>query len=360
MRLFDRIAHDDYEQILFCHDRSSGLRAIIAIHSTRLGPALGGTRFHPYPDEEAALEDVLRLSRGMTYKSAAAGLDLGGGKAVIIGDPRRDRSEALLRSFGRHIGSLGGRYITAEDVGTTQADMDLLRRETRWVSGTSEAMGGSGDPSPATAWGLFHAITAALDHVGSSTVEGAHVVVGGVGKVGGATVEHLVGHGARVTVADVDADRTAALAERLGVDVVDPSEAHRVPCDVLSPNALGGGLNERTIPELRCRVVCGAANNQLAVEDEDAARLQEAGILYCPDFVVNAGGVINIAEELAPGGYHHDLAYARVARVGDNLRAVLDTARAKGITTERAADRVAERRIEAVSATRLFRPGDGA
>lgn len=336
-----------YEQVVHCHDPTTGLRAIVAIHSTRLGPALGGTRCLPYPDEEAALVDVLRLARGMTYKAAAAGLDLGGGKAVIIGDPATVRSEALLRAYGRFVDGLAGRYLTAEDVGTTQADMDVIRMETPFVTGTS---GGSGDPSEATAHGLLAAMRAVADHRGwPGGLAGVRVVVAGVGKVGGRVARLLAAAGARVTIADVDAGRAAALAADLGVAVVAPEESHRVPCEVFSPCGLGGVLSVETIPELRCEAVVGAANNQLAVP-KDAERLAARGIVYAPDFVVNAGGIINIAEELAPGGYDRARAFAQVAGIAATTTRVLVEADAGGITTNEAAERLAEQRIASAAA----------
>ncbi len=334
-----------HETVVLCHDRATHMRAIIALHDTTLGPGLGGTRFRRYADDDEALVDVLRLSQGMTYKNAAAGLDLGGGKAVLLGDPLTDRTPELLEAYGRAVHRLGGAYLTAEDVGTTQADMDIVKRVTPYVTGAS---GGSGDPSPATAWGVFHAVRATLAFLGDDTerLDGRHVVVVGVGKVGSALVGHLVEAGAHVTVSDVDVVRATDVAARFGAAVVGPDLAHRVPCDVLSPCALGAGLDARTIPELACRAVVGAANNQLA-EPEDAHRLAAAGVLYAPDFVVNAGGLINIAEELRPGGYDPARARGAVERVAVNLTRVLEVARDEAITTEAAAERVAERRIQA-------------
>jgi len=348
MNLFDRIGEDDYEQVVFCQDRETGLRSVVAIHSTTLGPALGGTRFYPYPSEDAGVEDVLRLARGMTYKAAAAGLDLGGGKAVIFGDPTRDKTEALLRAYGRFVDAIGGRYITAEDVGTTQTDMDLIRRETRHVTGVSRALGGSGDPSAATAYGVFWAMKAVVALSSATTsLAGIHVVVAGVGKVGTSLVRHLVEERARVTVSDVDAAAVERVRRDFGVDVAEADKAHTVPCDLYSPCAMGGILDPTTIPELRCWAVVGSANNQLA--DESCARLlAEHGVLYAPDFVVNAGGVINIAEELTPAGYHRERAYAAIRRIHDTTTAVLDTAKQEGITGAAAANRLAERRMAAL------------
>jgi glutamate dehydrogenase/leucine dehydrogenase len=344
---FDRIEAGDHEQVVFCHDRATGLRAIIAIHSTALGPSLGGTRFYPYPSEDAALTDVLRLAEGMTYKAAVAGLDQGGGKAVIIGDPGRVRTEQLMLAYGRFIDSLSGRYITAEDVGTTQADMDLLSRVTRYVTGTSEALGGSGDPSAATAFGLMWAMKALLFlSAGADDLNGAHVVVAGVGKVGSYLVRHLVEEGARVTIADVKDQAVERVRADFDVDVVAAEAAHQVPCDIYSPCGLGGVLSATTIPELRCWAVAGAANNQLA-SPECGQLLADAGILYAPDFVVNAGGIINIASERSPAGYDHERAFANVQGVYDTTLDVFDAAKQHGLTPVEAAVVLARRRLDA-------------
>ena len=354
-----RDAGDDrFEQIAFCHHGPSGLRAIVAIHSTTLGPALGGTRFWPYETERDAITDVCRLARGMTYKHAAAGLDQGGGKAVIWGDPATDRSEPLVRAYARFVDGLAGRYLTAEDVGTTQADMDLIRRETPYVTGVSPSLGGSGDPSPATAWGVLWAIRAAADlRWGSAELTGRHVVVSGVGKVGSALVEHLLDDGARVTIADVADGAIAAAVAAHGTDrlsVVDPVDAHTVECDVFAPCALGAVLSERTIPELRCEIVAGSANNQLATDD-DGDRLAERDVLYVPDYVANAGGVINIAEE--PTGYDRDRAWELIAGIGETVRDVISLAEREHVTPAVAADRYAEARIEAVARVHHLRAG---
>jgi valine dehydrogenase (NAD+) len=346
---------DEYEQVVHGHDRATGLRCIIAVHSTVLGPALGGTRFLPYGSEHEALIDVLRLARGMTHKQAAAGLDYGGGKAVILGDPAVDRTDALMRAYARQIDRLGGTYRTAEDVGTTQADMDLIAEETSFVTGTSTDRGGSGDPSPATAWGVYWALrAAALHRWGSADLGDRRITVLGVGKVGRALVDHLVEAGARVTVADTSAEAVVAVTgAHPDVAVVDPGEATAVAADALAPCALGALLDEAGIAGLGAEVVCGAANNQLATA-EDAHRLADAGVLYVPDFVANAGGVINIAEEADPGGYDHDRAFERVARIGANVTGVLQRADADRITTEAAAHLVVEERLAAAG------PGWGA
>ncbi len=351
MGVFSSLA-DEYEEVVFFHDPPSGLRAIVAIHSTALGPALGGTRYYPFESEEAALRDVLRLSRGMTYKAAAAGLDLGGGKAVIVGDPQRDKSEELLRTYGRFIESLGGRYITAEDVGTSRDDMDVMRRETRWVTGVSERIGGSGDPSPVTAFGVYQGLRAcAEDALRTSSLEGAHVVVQGVGKVGYHVVKHLIEGGARVTAADVNVDAVARVVREFGVDTVDTDKPHALPCEIFSPCALGGVIRDDTVPELKCRVVAGAANNQLE-RPEHADALASLGILYAPDYVINAGGLINVADEL--NGYDRERAMRKVEEIYRTLREVFRLARVESITPVRAADRLATDRINRVSRVRLL------
>ena len=353
--VFDIVTTDGFEQVAYFHDQATGLRAIVAIHSTALGPSLGGTRFYPYASEDDALVDVCRLARSMTYKHAVCGNDLGGGKAVIIGDPATMRSEALLRAYGRFVEGLSGRYITAEDVGTTQADMDLIHRETPHVTGVSMSLGGSGDPSPATAWGVLWAMKAVAERLwGSPSLAGRHVCVAGVGKVGSALVAHLADEGAKVTVSDVRKEAAELAVDQYGAVAVGPEAAHTVACDIFSPCALGSVLNSTTIPELRCDAVVGSANNQLA-SPADAERLRHRGVVYAPDFVANAGGVINIAEE--PHGYDHTRAYERIASIHDTLLQVFERADVDGITTAAAADRLAEERIASVSHTRLIRTG---
>lgn len=345
---------EGHEQVVFTRDDATGLACIIAIHSTALGPALGGTRFHAYPSEDEALTDVLRLSRAMTYKNACAGLDLGGGKAVIIGDPGQLRSEALLRAYGRAIASLGGRYITACDVGTTPADMALIAHETRWVTGAEEAEGGSGDSGVLTSYGIYLAMhTVAEATFGSSSLAGRHIAVQGLGKVGGRLVHHLVDEGAKVTVADISDEAVDRVVDLAGVEVVDVDDVLLTDADIVSPNALGGVLDAATIAGLQAEAVCGGANNQLATE-EDAQRLHERGILYAPDYVVNAGGVIMVANELHPHGYSESRARQRVNAIPATLRSIIEVSRHQDVTTEHAALHVAEERIASVSATRRF------
>ena len=344
MNIFER---EDHEQVVFCQDRATGLRSIIAVHSTRLGPSLGGTRFYPFETESDALTDVLRLSRAMTYKSAAAGLDLGGGKAVVIGDPKRDKTESLLTSYAKYVDSLGGRYVTTEDVGTTVADMNVIRKTTNHVTGFAVEDGGSGDPSEATGWGAFSAIRSLARRLwGSESLDGRHVAIQGVGKVGSYLAGHLAGAGARLTIADVTPEAAERIREAHGAEVVAPDVIHKVECDIYSPCALGGALNPQTIPELSCTAVAGCANNQLATPGS-AQLLDDRSIVYAPDYIVNAGGVINISYELAPGGYDREQAFAHCARIGETLDRVLDMAEDLKITTASAADRLAESRFMA-------------
>jgi leucine dehydrogenase len=351
--VFDAVASEGHEQILYGYDQVSGLKAIIAIHSTALGPALGGTRFYPYESESDALHDVLRLSKGMTYKAAAAGLDLGGGKAVIIGDPRADKSERLFRAYGRIVDSLQGRYITAEDVGTTTSDMDVVRRETTWALGASVALGGSGDPSPVTARGLFAGARAVAQKLwGDSDLAGRRFAVQGVGKVGSAFVQLLVEARAEVIVTDAYETAIDSAVENFDVKPVEPDEIYEVDCDIFSPCALGAGLNEDTIARLSCRAIVGSANNQLATP-EDAGRLAEREILYAPDFVVNAGGLINVYDEL--NGYSKTRALHRVDAIFEATRNVLDKAEEHGINPNEAAIMVADERIRDIGDLRRFR-----
>lgn len=345
---------DGHEQVVFGADEVTGLRCIIAIHSTALGPALGGTRFYPYDSEDAALVDVLRLSKAMAYKAACAGLDLGGGKAVIIGDPAVVKSEALLRAYGRVIDSLAGRYVTACDVGTYPPDMTLVRRETRWATGAEVEEGSSGDSGVMTAYGTFVGILACVERLwGEPSLSGRHVAIQGVGKVGRRLAEYLHAEGAKLTVADVDEAAARWCAERFGAEVAAVDKIHAVDADVFSPNALGAAIDDRTLPEIAAKVVAGAANNQLA-EDRHGEALAEAGILYAPDYVVNAGGLIQVADELHPHGHSPQRARRRTETIGDRLRELFRLAADEGCSTAQAAERFAERRIAAVGGLGRF------
>ncbi len=338
----------DHEQIVFCHDASSGLRAIIAIHNSTLGPALGGCRMYPYANEHDALIDVLRLSRGMTYKAAVSGLDLGGGKCVVIGDPKKDKSELLWRSLGRFIDGLGGRYITAEDSGTSMADMELIQRETNHVVGISRSLGGSGDPSPVTALGVFQGLRATVEeHMQRSDLAGLSVAVQGVGHVGYHLVGHLTTAGCKVTVCDVDMTSVKATLDAYpGVEAVEPDKIYDVDCDIFAPCAMGGIVNSETIPRLKCSVIAGAANNQLANEKADAAALLERGIFYAPDFVVNAGGLINVSAEL--GGYNQERALKQAEGIYEICRDIFQRAKAANVPVHTAANAIAIDRINAL------------
>jgi valine dehydrogenase (NAD+) len=332
---------------VFCRDPVSGLRAIIAIYSTALGPALGGTRFHPYDSEEAALADALDLSRAMAYKNSVAGLDHGGGKAVIWGDPEMIKSEELLRAYGRFVESLGGRYYTACDVGTDTADMDIVATQTRYVTGRSEHNGGCGDSSVLTAYGVFEGMRAAAEHVwGTPTLAGRRVGIAGVGKVGRRLAEHLILDGASVMITDVSqraVDRVQAKYPQVDV-VSDTAALVASDIDVYAPCALGGALNDDTVPVLRARIVAGVANNQLAYPGVEKL-LEERGILYAPDYVVNSGGVIQVADEIQ--GFDFDRAKARASKIFDTTKQILELAAAEGVPPAVAADLVAERRIAA-------------
>ena len=333
--------------MVYCTDRSTGLLAIIAIHSTALGPALGGTRFHPYASEDEALADVLRLSKAMSYKNALAGLDHDGGKAVIVGDPKRDKSPDLLRAYGRFVDSLGGRYVTAADVGTYVEDLDVVGEVTAYATGRSPAKGGAGDSSVLTALGVYGGMRACAEAVwGKPTLAGRRVGVAGVGKVGSHLVRHLLEDGADVLVTDVDqsaVDRVRADHPEVTA-VRSTDELVEMPLDVYSPNALGGALDDATVQRLTAVIVCGGANNQLArpgVEDE----LHRRGVLYAPDFLVNAGGVIQVADELL--GFDMDRARGRAEAIGTTTREVLKLAETEAITPTAAAERLAEARIAA-------------
>lgn len=344
-----------HEQVVFCQDKQSGLKAIIGIYSTALGPALGGTRFYPYASEAEALADVLDLSRGMAYKNALAGLDLGGGKAVIWGDPEQLKSEPLLRAYGRFVESLGGRYYTACDVGTYVADMDVIARETRYVTGRSVEHGGAGDSSILTAWGVFQGMRAAAEHVwGDPTLAGRRVGVAGLGKVGKYLTGHLVSDGAEVVATDVNPKALEWVrATHPQVELVDDVAALvAADIDVYAPCALGGALNDDTVSVLRAKVVAGAANNQLAHPGIEKV-LADRGILYAPDYVVNAGGVIQVADEIE--GFNFERAKLRATRIFDTTREILRLADDEGVPPAVAADRLAERRMADVGRLRTIR-----
>lgn len=347
MKIFQRLEEYDYEQLVFCQEKTIGLKTIIAIHDTTLGPAIGGCRMWDYPSESAAIDDALRLARGMTYKAAAARLNLGGGKAVIMGDPKKDKSEALFRAFGRFIETLSGRYITAEDVGTTVEDMGIVRSETDHVTGLSTYRGGSGDPSLVTAFGIYHGMKACIKEVfGHDGFHKRTIAIQGCGHVGYHLCENLAKEEATLIVTDIDKKAAQRCIKEFGATFVDPEEIYDVQCDIFSPCALGGILNDETIPRLKCKIIAGSANNQLK-EDEHGDLLHKMRILYAPDYVINAGGLINVADELL-GGYNRNRALAKAAGIYESIDNIIKISKEDGIPTHEAADRMAERRIEKI------------
>lgn len=345
MQLFGHPEFDGHEEVRFICDRDSGLRAIVAVHDTTLGPAIGGCRMWAYASEAEALTDVLRLSKAMTFKAAMAGLAYGGGKSVILGDPRRDKSKALFRAFGRAVAAMAGRYWTGEDVGTSPADMDEAGSETRYVLG--RAQGGSGDPSPFTAMGVLRGIEVAVRLVfGRETLDGLSVAIQGLGQVGSALAALLAERRVRLCVADIDGKRVQDAVRRFGAKAVAPEQIHAVSVDVFAPCALGAVLNDATVPQLRCRIVCGSANNQLAA-DRHGDMLHARGILYAPDYVVNAGGLINIVQELHPQGYSRERALQALAVIERRLLQVLERAQAENRPPHRVADAMAREIVAA-------------
>ena len=338
-----------HEQIVFCNDPYTGLKAIIAIHNTVLGPALGGTRMWHYESEAQALTDVLRLSRGMTYKAAISGLNLGGGKAVIIGDARKIKDEALMRRFGSFVDSLGGKYITAEDVGMTTKDMEYIHMETDHVVGIPESLGGGGDPSPVTAYGVYMGMKAAAKKAyGVEALKGKKVLVQGAGNVGGYLVDHLMEEGAEVMIADIFEDKIQkVLNAHPSAKVVDASNIADVDMDIYAPCALGATLNDESIPHLKCQIVAGAANNQLAIEEKHGNMLLQRGIIYAPDFLINAGGLINCYSELE--GYNRERALEQAEHIYDTTLTLLNESQDANRPSYIIANEMAEKRIQKIS-----------
>lgn len=350
MNIFNYLEKYDYEQLVFCQDNNSGLKAIIAIHDTTLGPALGGVRMWPYETEEQAIEDALRLARGMTYKNAVAGLNLGGGKTVIIGDPFKDKNEEMFRALGRFIQSLNGRYITAEDVGTTVSDMDIIHEETNYVTGISPTFGSSGNPSPVTAYGVYLGIKAACKEAfGSDVLKGKKVAVQGLGNVAHTLCEYLYKEGAQLIVTDINPKAVERVVNAFKATAVHPSEIYKQDVDIFSPCALGAIINDETIPQLKAQVIAGSANNQLK-ESIHGQILHEKGIVYAPDYVINAGGVINVADELY--GYNRERAMKKVESIYDSLMKIFSISKKENIPTYLAANRLAEERIARVAKSR--------
>jgi leucine dehydrogenase len=343
MAVFEKIHADNYEQIVFCHDARIGLKAIIALHNTALGPATGGCRMWNYRSEEEALTDVLRLSKGMTYKNSISNLSLGGGKSIIIGDASQ-KTPALLKRFGEFVETLGGRYITAKDVGIDSNDLKTIKSKTSHILGIAGEASSSGDPSPVTAWGVYNGMIACAEKAfGSKSLKGLSVALQGLGAVNYGLLKYLAQEGAKVTACDISAPAVEKAVKEFGVMAASPEAIYDVPCDIFSPGALGAILNPETIPRLKCKVIAGAANNQLATEKDGEALLQR-GILYAPDFAINAGGVINIAHERE--GYDRDKAYAHVARIYDTIKNILEVSSGDRLPTNVVANRIAENRVK--------------
>ncbi|MDR9418283.1 Glu/Leu/Phe/Val dehydrogenase [Gracilimonas sp.] len=345
--LFNELADKEHEQVVICSDPESGLKAIIAIHNTTLGPALGGTRMWNYESEAAAMKDVLRLSRGMTYKSAISGLNLGGGKAVIIGDAQKEKTEVLFRAFGRFVDGLGGRYITAEDVGMTEKEMEWIYSETKYVTGIPKELGGSGNPSPVTAYGVYMGMKACVKKAyGSDSLEGKRIALQGAGNVASHFARHAAKEGAKLFISDIYEDKAKSLAEEVGGELVAPEDIYGLDVDIFNPCALGGVINDETLDQFKCDIIAGGANNVLDQEDKHGQMLLDKGIIYAPDYVINAGGVINIASELE--GYNQERALQNAGNIYNTITDILTYSEEQGIPAHQASNTLAEKRIEAV------------
>jgi len=351
--VFDQVAEMDHEQVVFCHDKVTGLKAIIAIHNTVLGPAMGGIRMWDYATEDEAITDALRLSRGMTFKGAIAGLNMGGGKAVIIGDASKQKNETLMRRFGKFVESLGGRYVTAEDVNMTTRDMEYIRMETRHVAGMSEAMGGSGDPSPITAYGVYIGMKAARKKAsGSDNLSGVKVLVQGAGKVGSNLIGYLIKEGAKVSVSDIFEEQLRVICSKVNVEVVQSEKIFDADVDVYAPCALGATLNDESIRKMKCSIVAGGANNQLLDETRHGNMLIDRGIVYAPDFLINGGGITNIYYDYI-GNYNKDIVMGHVENIYETCLTVLNRADNDSITPQEAAMASAAERISAIGNIKL-------
>ncbi|MCL9808844.1 Glu/Leu/Phe/Val family dehydrogenase [Flavobacterium luminosum] len=343
--VFGQVSFDNHEQIVFCNDKDTGLKAIIGIHNTVLGPALGGTRMWKYANEWEALNDVLRLSRGMTYKSAISGLNLGGGKAVIMGDSKIDKTPEMIAKFGDYVNSLSGKYITAEDVGTTTADMDLIHTRTAHVTGISESLGGSGNPSPVTAYGVYMGMKAAAKYkFGTDNLEGKRILVQGIGHVGETLVDYITAEGAKVIITDINEARLQEIGQKYGAQIFNGEDLYSADVDIYAPCALGATINDETINKIKAHVIAGAANNQLANEIKHGQMLKDRGILYAPDFLINAGGIINVYAEIVK--YDKAEAMRKTENIYNTTLEIFDFADANNITTHEAAFRIAQNRID--------------
>lgn len=357
METFELMKDYGHEQVIFCSNEESGLNAIIAIHDTTLGPALGGTRMWNYKNVDAALDDVLRLSKAMTYKSAIAGLNFGGGKAVIIGDSTTGKSELLFRTFGKFIDGLAGRFIAAEDVGTDVKDMEFVRMETKYVTGISKAIGGSGDPTPVTAYGVYVGMKAcAHEKWGNDSLRGRKIAIQGAGQVARYLSEYLYNEGADLFITDIDDDKVKRILDLIKAHVVKPEEIYELDVEIFSPCALGAVINDDTIPNMKCEIIAGGANNQLLDELKHGKALMEKGILYAPDYVINAGGLINVANELE--GYRQDRAMKQAEGIYDVLKKVMKKSNEIGIPTNEASNMIAEERLNNISKIRNIYSGN--
>ena len=350
--IYGQITTLGHEQLVICYDEPTGLKTIIGIHNTVLGPALGGTRMWNYTSEAEAITDVLRLSRGMTFKAAISGLNIGGGKAVIIGDPKL-KNEAFLRRFGRFIDSLGGRYITAEDVNMKTSDMEYIAMETKYVTGLPEVRGGGGDPSPVTAYGTYRGMKAAVKKAyGSDSLSGKKIAVQGIGQVGKYLVDYLVKEGAEVYITDIFENKLQEVANATGAVVVDPNLIYDIDMDIYAPCALGATINDQTIDRLKCQVIAGGANNQLQDEEKHGRMLLEKGIIYAPDFLINAGGLMNVYAEFV-GGYNRELTYKNAEKIYDICTGILDKSEKENIPSQQAAIETAWNRIQSMGKVKL-------
>lgn len=346
--VFSLLGEREHEQIVMCSQPEAGLKAIIAIHNTTLGPALGGVRMWPYESEKAAIRDALRLSRGMTYKAAISGLNLGGGKAVIIGDPHKDKTEALFRAFGRYVDSLGGRYITAEDVGIDIQDMEWVFSETKYVTGIPKELGGSGDPSPVTAYGVYMGMKACTQKAyGTDSLEGIRVAMQGAGHVASYLADYISKEGAKIYITDIYSEKAEEVAKKTGAEVVDPDDIYNLDVEIFSPCALGGIINDDTIPSFKFDIIAGAANNVLDIEERHGEMLLDRGILYAPDYVINAGGLINVSGELE--GYNEKRAHQKASRIYDTILDILNYSEDNHTPTLAASNILAEERIRKIS-----------
>ncbi|QQS38105.1 MAG: Glu/Leu/Phe/Val dehydrogenase [Ignavibacteriales bacterium] len=342
---FDVISENNHEQVVFCSNTAAGLKAIIAIHNTTLGPALGGTRMWNYKNDEEALKDVLRLSRGMTYKASVSGLNLGGGKAVIIGDSATQKNEVLFRTFGKFVEGLAGRYITAEDVGTSVKDMEYVRMETKYVTGIPLALGGSGDPSPVTAFGVYMGMKACAKHKwGSDSLTGKKIAVQGAGQVAQFLCDHLFKEGAVIYLTDINDSKIKKVLKSVKAEVVKPDDIYDLDVDIFSPNALGAIINDNTLKRIKAEIIAGGANNQLEKEDVHGPQLIQKGILYAPDYVINAGGLINVSNELE--GYNQEHALKQAERIYETITKILEISSLEKIPTYEASNKIAEERLK--------------